>query len=182
MVKSLQNREAQPIVLENPKRVGDYIQGGLGAIDFYNMFDASILVGEPFIMYDKVSITKNVIEPLSVGSLHHGAWMNFLADPDLVAPILFGDKVYYDLDLADSEVPGYVTNVVPTNGIFVGHAVTPHEQRGTLQLDATTGKPIVCDVGQARCGVLMHTETMVWGENFFGLVPDYVNGDSVISS
>lgn len=183
MPKSLPFREAQPIVLENPKHVGDYLQGGVGVgVDFYNMFEQSILIGEPFVMYDKIGITKGVIGPLSCGTVHFGCWMNFLVDPALVAPILFGDKVYFDYDLADSEVPGYVTNVPPTNGLLLGHAVTPYEQPAGLSLDSGTGKPIVCSTSQVRCAVLMHADTVVWGTNIFGLVPDFVNGDSVISS
>lgn len=183
MVKSLPNREAQPIVLENPKRVGDYVQGGVGCpVDFYNMFEDSIIVGEPFIMYGKVGITKVVVPPLSVGSVHFGCWMNFLVNPALASPILFGDKVYYNLALADSAVPGYATNVQPANGFLLGYAVTPHEQPGALQLDETTGKPIACTTSQLRCGVIMHTDLVVWGTNLWGSVPDYINGDSVISS
>lgn len=183
MPKALTIREAQPTVLENPLHIGDYIQGGVGCpVDFYNMMEESILVGEPIIVYDKVGITKGVISPLTVGSVHFGCWMSFLVDPELAAAILFGDSVYYDLGLADADVPGYVTNVEPADGIYLGKAVTPHEQPGSLALDGTTGKPICCKVGGSRVGVIMHTEPMVWGENFFGLVPDFINGDDVISS
>ncbi len=111
MVKALANRT--PVVLENPKHVGDYIQLGNGPVDFYNMFDAHIILGEPIIVYGRVGITKRIVDPLTVGSFHVACWMNFLVDPALANPILYGDKMYYDLDLADEEVPGYVTNVEP---------------------------------------------------------------------
>ena len=181
MTKTLTNREAQPIVLENPKKVGVFVQQG-DAVDFYNMFDASIIVGEPFIMYNKVAVTKVVVPPLSMGTANFGAWMKFLVDPALAAAILFGEKVYYDLDLADSDVPGYATNVEPTNGFVLGYATPSHGQVGQITLDDTTGKPVCAAVGATYVGVKMSEEEIVWGTNLFGQVPDYINGDDTISS
>ena len=183
MPKALTNRQAYPPILENPKKVGEFIQEGFGGqVDFYNMFsDSSILIGEPMIAYDRLVISKNLILPNQLGQVHFGAWVNFLVNPSLSAAILFGDPVYFSLDLADSDVPGYATNAQPTNGYLLGHATLVYEQ-SSMQLDDTTGKPIACTTDELRVGVLMHQEKMVWGTNFWGVVPDFINGDSVLSS
>lgn len=184
MPKSLPNREAVPVTLENPAHIGDYIQGGVQEADFYNMFTDSILCGEPMILFDKVGITKRVIGPLECGTVNFGCWMNFLVDPALANPILQGDRVYYSLDLSTSAVPGYVTNIQPTNGIFLGHATIMHEREGNIPLTAVgpLNKAVAASTSALRVPVLMHTDKMVHGTNFWGNVPDFVNGDTVISS
>lgn len=183
MPKILTNRQAHPAVLENPKRVGEFIQEGFGGqVDFYNMYsDSSILIGEPMVVYDRLAISKFLMLPNSLGQIHFGAWVNFLLDPAMAADILMGDPVYFNLGLADSDVPGYATGVQPANGYFLGHATLVHEQ-SSMQLDDDTGKPIAATTNDLRVGVLMHQEKMVWGTNFWGTVPDFVNGDSVLSS
>lgn len=182
MPKSLPNREAHPAVLETPEIIGEFIQEGYGGqIDFYNLFDDAILIGEPLIYMDRLGISKRVILASEPAQLHFGAIVNFLADPALAAQILAGDKVYFDLDLADDDSTGYATQVEPSNGYFLGHAVMVYE-KSAMQLDDTTGKPIACTTAQKRVAVLMHQEKMVWGTNFFGSVPDATNGDALLSS
>lgn len=184
MVKSLPNREAQPIILENPARIGIYRHND-DAVDFFNMFDdASIIVGEPFIMYNRIAITKVVVPPLSVGTANFNWVADFLVDPAHVQDILFGDKLYYSITLADSTSPGYITKTQPASGFFIGYAVTPHNSPTEIQLDTQTGKPICWKQGtsQDRVRVIPHNQFLVWGTNFFGSVPDYINGDTVISS
>lgn len=173
MVKTLTNRQAQPIVLENPEKVGVFLQGG-DAVDFYNMFSGSILVGEPVVLFDKVGITKVVVGPKAQGTINFGAWVNFLVDPAHVGNILQGDKVYYDVDLADSEVPGYVTSVEPTNGIFLGHATIMKDQ--TLALGAGD-VPIAATADSKYVAVKMTSEVISSGNGtLFGTVPNWVTG------
>lgn len=181
MTKDLANRYAHPVRMEEPEVVGAFIQQG-DAVDFYNMMDEDILVGEPFIVYGKIAMTKKIVLRGNVGTANFGGWYDMLVDPNLANPILYGQKVYYDLGLADTDSPGYVTNVAPTNGYWLGWATTPHGQPGRVLLDGTTGKPICAAVGAQRCAVVFHDQVAVFGTHFFGTVPDHTNGDTVLSS
>lgn len=173
MVLSLTHREAQPIVLENPAKLGVFLQDGQ-AVDFYNMFAGSILVGEPIILFDQVGIAKRVIGPNSLGTINFGAWVNFLLDPALAADIHQGDKVYFDYDLAVANVTsGYATGVEPTNGILLGHATITSKEY-TL---GTGNKPIAANTSAEYCAVKMHNQVMSSGAGtVFGTVPNWVTG------
>ncbi len=183
MTFNLPNREADPIILETAPIVGVYRYND-DAVDFFNMFEDSILVGEPIIVYNRIGITKVVVLPGTVGTVNYNCVADFLVDPAHVQDILFGDKLYYSITLADSASPGYITKTQPASGFFIGYAVTPHNSPTEIQLDSQTGKPICWKQGttQTRVRVMPHNQFMVWGTNFFGSVPDYINGDSVISS
>ena len=184
MTLNLPNREAYPVVLENPAKIGVYRHND-DAVDFFNMFDdVSILVGEPIIVYNRIGITKVIVLPSTCGTVNFNWVADFLVDPAHVQDILFGDKLYYSITLADSASPGYITKTQPTDGFFIGYAVCPHNSPTEIQLDSQTGKPICWKQGtnQTRVRVIPHNQFMVWGTNFFGSVPDYINGDTVISS
>lgn len=173
MPLTLTNRQAQPVVLENPKHVADYIQGG-DVVDFYNMFSGSVLVGEPVILFDRVGITKRIVPPNTQGTLHFGAWAYFRLDPALAANIHQGDKIYFDYDLAVANVaPGYATNVEPTNGILLGHATIVKEQSLSL---GTGNKPIVATTSSEFVAVKMSNQVVEDTVTAFGTVPNWVAG------
>lgn len=181
MPKSISVKASQAIVYDAIHRVGEFLQEGFGGqVNFYNLFNGSILPGEPFIYLGRLAVSKFVVHPDELGQVHFGPEINMIVDPDLAAQILAGDKVYFDYDLADSTYPGYVTNVQPTNGYFLGYATLIHDR--PIQLDGGTGKPIACSTSQNRVSVLFHQEKMVKNKNFWGTVYDGNDGDTVISS
>jgi hypothetical protein len=146
---TLTNHEAYPTVLEEYPIVAEYIQGGHGTeIDFYNPGSKSILPGEPVIVFGRVCISKELILPGTFGTLVHSCWISGLVDPDLSNPITQGALVYFDLDLATGLYPGYFTNVQPTNGWFVGHAVGIHATPQEVTL--TAGTPVAASTTAER--------------------------------
>lgn len=183
MPMSLPNREAVPVVLETPEMVATFSQEGFGGqVDFFNMFTTAILIGEPLIYMDRLGISKFVVLAKEPGQLHFGAEANFIVDPALASAILAGHEVYFDLNLADSVVPGYATNVKPTKGYLLGHAVMDYD-KNNMSLDVATGKPIACTTSQARVKVLMTQERMVLNKTFWGTgIPDVRDGDTTILS
>jgi hypothetical protein len=173
MPLSTPKRDSIPLVLENPVKIGNFLQQA-DAVDFYNMFTTSILVGEPILLFDKVGISKIVVPGNTVGTVNFGAWMHFLLDPALAANIHQGDKVYFDYDLAVADVsPGYATQVEPTNGVLLGHATILHGKDLVL---GTGSKPIAATTNDKYVAVRMHTDTLVDTVNVFGTVPDFVAG------
>lgn len=181
MPKSIAVKASEPIVYTQIHRVGEFLQEGFGGqVNFYNMFATSILPGEPFIYMGRLAVSKYVVHPGELGQVHFGPEINMIVDPSLAAQILCGDKVYFSYGLADSDYPGYATNVQPANGYFIGYATLIHDS--PVQLDGGTGKPISCTTSQARVSVLMHQNKMVKNVNFWGTVYDGIDGDTVISS
>lgn len=167
----LPNLEAHPVQLEQYPIIAEYIQGGHGTeIDFYNPGSKSILPGEPVIVFGKIHISKDVILPGTFGTLVHSCWINGLVDPALAAPILQGQEVYFSLDLATGLYPGYFTNVEPTNGWSVGHAVGIHATPQEVALSA--GTPIAASTSAERVFIQLHSNTEV---ESFGTVTNFLS-------
>lgn len=192
MPLNLPNRQAQPIMLEQPKKIGTFLQQG-DVVDFWNGFTSSILPGEPFICYNRLAVSMEVVLPKTVGSANYGAWMMFLMNPAHNANILWDTKIYYSYDLAVAGVvPGYVTPNLPVNGLYLGRATCLHASPTEIELDSSTGKPIAWKPGQLYIPVKMHEAECKWSTgvgadptangNYYGNVLDISNFDNVVSS
>ncbi len=153
---TLPNIEAQPVFLEQYPRIGEYVQGGHGTeTDYYNQTSKTVLPGEPLILFGRLCISKDIILPGHFGTVVSDCWVNYLLDPDLASNILQGAAVYYDLGLADAGeyISGYATNVQPTNGYLLGHAIGVHATPEEVNLSA--GSAIAARPGDNRVFVLL---------------------------
>ena len=170
MPVNLTNIEAFPVAMEDYPILGEYIQGGHGTeTDFYNGSSKCILPGEPVEVFGRLGISKELILPRTFGTLCFGCWMSYLLDPDLASQILQGAAVYFDLDLADSDiyVTGYATNVQPTNGYLLGYAIAPHATPGEITKSALSA--VAASTSSVRVFVLMNTAVTK-----YGTVPDFL--------
>lgn len=153
MPVTLTNHEAYPTTFEEIEIIGEYTQDGVD-VDYYNVTTKSILPGEPVVIFGRIGISKEVILPNEFGTITFGAQVSFLVNPDMVADILQGALVYFDLDLATGLIPGYATGVQPTNGYRLGHAVGVHERGPSVNVNASN-IPIAAAPGALRVLVLM---------------------------
>ncbi len=139
MPVTLTKLQSQPFMLEQYPIIGEYVQGGHGTeLDYYNQSTKTILPGEPLVVFNRLMIAKDVILPQEFGTLLANCWVNFLLDPAMVANILQGAIVYFDVDKAvsGSYIPGYATGVQPTNGFKLGYAIAPHGITPEIPLSA----------------------------------------------
>ncbi len=155
MPYNLTNREANPIKLEEFDILGQYIQGGLDPVDWYNNKTKSVLPGEPIIFCNQIMISKTIIYPGTFGSLVAGAWMRFLLDPAYATTVVQGTAIYFDTDLKvdGSYISGYATSVQPTNGLLLGRAIAPHAKGA--EIVKSGGNAVAAKAGWKYVDVLM---------------------------
>lgn len=139
MPVTLTNIQSQPLMLEQYPIIGEYVQGGHGTeLDYYNQSSKTILPGEPLVVFGRLMIAKDLILPQTFGTLIADCWVNFLLHPAMVANILQGAFVYFDVGLAvpGSFIPGYATGVQPANGFRLGPAIAVHGKTPEIPLSA----------------------------------------------
>ena len=156
MPVTLTNLQGQPFLLEQYPTIGAYIQGGHGTeLDYYNQSSKTILPGEPLVVFNRLMISKDIILPQTFGTLLADCWISFLLDPAMVANILQGAIVYFDVGLAvvGSYIPGYATGVQPTNGFKLGYALGRHGKGAEIPLSAKS--VIAAAAGSKRVFVQM---------------------------
>lgn len=160
MPVTLTKLQSQPFLLEQYPIIGEYVQGGHGTeLDYYNQSTKTILPGEPLVVFGRLMIAKDVILPQEFGTLISDCWVNFLLDPSMVANILQGAFVYFDVDKAvsGSYIPGYATGVQPTNGFRLGHAIAVHGK--TPEVPLSTKSAIAAAPGAERVFVQLERIT-----------------------
>lgn len=160
MPVTLTKLQSQPFILEDYPIIGAYVQGGHGTeLDYYNQSTKTILPGEPLVVFGRLMIAKDVILPQTFGTLLADCWMSFLLDPAMVANILQGAFVYFDVGLANagSYIPGYATGVQPTNGFRLGHAIAIQAKTPEIPLSAKSA--IAAAPGAKRVTVQMEKIT-----------------------